>query len=40
MILPVISIDKLIKMKKHTGRNVDKFDIEELRMIKRLKRIK
>src|SRR2546428_4190717 len=28
--LPVISIDKLIKMKRKTGRSVDKLDIEEL----------
>lgn len=35
--LPVISIDNLIKMKKNTGRSVDKFDIEELKKIKRLK---
>jgi len=39
-ILPVISIDNLIKMKKNTGRSVDKFDIEELKKIKKLKRIK
>ena len=38
--LPVISIDNLIKMKKNTGRNVDKFDIEELRKIKKLKKIR
>ena len=37
MMLPVISIDNLIKMKKNTGRSVDKFDIEELKRIKRLK---
>jgi len=35
--LPVISIDKLIKMKKNTGRAVDKLDIEELKKIKKLK---
>jgi len=35
--LPVISIDKLIKMKKNTGRSVDKFDIEELKRIKRVR---
>jgi len=39
-ILPIISIDNLIKMKKNTGRSVDRFDIEELRKIKKLKRIK
>jgi hypothetical protein len=40
IILPVISIDNLIKMKKNTGRNIDKLDIEELRKIKKLKRAK
>lgn len=34
--LPVISIDDLIKMKQNTGRMVDKWDIEQLRMIKEL----
>ena len=38
--LPVISIDNLIKMKKNTGRNIDKLDIEELQNIKKLKRAK
>ena len=38
MILSVISIDNLIKMKKNTGRSIDKLDIEELRKIKKLKR--
>lgn len=37
LILPVISINKLIKMKNKTGRTVDKLDIEELRKIKKLK---
>lgn len=37
LILPVISIDHLIKMKKKSGRTVDKLDIEELRKIKKLK---
>ena len=37
LILPVISIDKLIKMKRKTGRAVDKLDIEELTKIKKLK---
>ncbi len=37
LILPVISIDKLIKMKKKTGRPIDKLDIIELKMIKKLK---
>ena len=40
MTLPVISIDNLIKMKKNTGRSIDKLDIEELREIGKLKRIK
>ncbi len=35
--LPVISIDKLIKMKSKTGRSVDRLDIEELRGIKALR---
>ncbi len=38
--IPVISIDNLIKMKKNTGRNIDKLDIEELKKIKKLKRVK
>jgi TPP-dependent 2-oxoacid decarboxylase len=33
--LPVISIDNLIKMKKKTGRSIDRFDIEELKKIKK-----
>lgn len=37
LILPVISIDNLIKMKEKTGRAVDKLDIEELKMIKSIK---
>jgi len=37
VILPVISIDNLIKMKKNTGRNIDKLDIQELKRIKRVK---
>jgi hypothetical protein len=36
--LPVISIDQLIKMKRKTGRAVDKLDIEELTKIKKLKK--
>ena len=35
--LPVISIDELIKMKRRTGRAVDKLDIEELKKIKKLR---
>jgi len=38
--IPVISINNLIKMKRNTGRNIDKLDIEELKKIKRLKGIK
>jgi len=34
--LPVVSIDDLIKMKAKTGRTVDKFDVVELRKIKRM----
>ena len=40
IILPVISIDNLIKMKANTGRSRDKLDIEELKKIKKLKRVK
>lgn len=36
--LPVISIDKLIKMKKRTGRQIDKVDVEELKKIKKLRK--
>jgi predicted nucleotidyltransferase len=36
--LPVISIDKLIEMKRKTGRAVDKLDIEELTKIKKLEK--
>jgi hypothetical protein len=39
-VLPIISIDNLIKMKRNTGCSVDKFDIGELKKIKKLKRIK
>ena len=35
--IPVISIDNLIKMKKGTGRSVDKLDMEELKKIKKLR---
>jgi predicted nucleotidyltransferase len=35
--IPIASIDKLIKMKKGTGRPVDKFDIIELKKLKKLK---
>ena len=40
IVLPLISIDNLIKMKKDTGRSIDKLDIEELKKIKKLKRAK
>ena len=38
--LPVVSIDHLIKMKEKTGRDKDKFDVQELKKIKnrRIKR--
>ena len=38
IILPVISIDNLIKMKRNTGRGIDKLDIEELKKVKKLER--
>ena len=38
--IPVISINNLIKMKRNTGRSIDKLDIEELKKIKRLRKIK
>ncbi len=34
--LPVVSIDGLIKMKAKTGRAVDKYDVAELRKVKRM----
>ena len=39
-VLPVISIDNLIKMKSNTGRAVDRLDVEQLRKIKKLMRRK
>ena len=36
--LPVISIDDLIRMKKGTGRLIDKSDIRQLKMIKKMRR--
>lgn len=36
--LPVISIDNLIRMKEKTGRETDKFDIKELKVIRRLRK--
>ena len=38
MNLPVISIKKLIKMKKNTGRPVDRFDVSMLKKINKLNR--
>ena len=37
MVLPVISIDHLIKMKKKAGRDIDQADVEELKLIKKFK---
>ena len=36
--LPVISIKKLIKMKKDTGRPTDRFDVKALKRMEKLKR--
>jgi len=36
MVLPVISINNLIKMKKNTGRSKDEVDIEQLKKIRNL----
>lgn len=36
MRLPVISVDNLITMKKRSGREIDKFDLKQLKQIKRL----
>lgn len=36
--LPVISIDNLIKMKRKSARDIDKLDINELKIIKRLRK--
>jgi hypothetical protein len=38
IVLPVISIDNLIKMKKNTGRSIDKLDIEQLKKVKKLRK--
>lgn len=35
--IPVISIDNLITMKEAAGREIDKFDINELKIIKKIK---
>ena len=36
IVLPVVSIDDLIKMKRGTGRAIDRWDIEQLRKIKKM----
>ena len=36
--LPIVSIDDLIKMKSQARRNIDRFDISELKKIKKLRR--
>jgi hypothetical protein len=38
IVIPVISIDNLIKMKRKTGRSIDKLDIGELIKIKKLRK--
>jgi len=38
--IPVISVNDLIKMKRNTGRNIDKLDIEVLKKVKKLMKIK
>ncbi len=40
IILPVISLNNLIKMKQGTGRGIDALDIQELQKIKKLKKQK
>lgn len=40
LILPVISIDNLIKMKENTGRNNDIYDVRVLKKIREIKRRK
>ncbi|MBU4376461.1 MAG: nucleotidyltransferase family protein [Candidatus Omnitrophica bacterium] len=40
IIVPVVSIDNLIKMKTASGRNIDMVDVEELKKIKRLRAMK
>jgi predicted nucleotidyltransferase len=37
IVIPVVSINNLVKMKKNTGRSIDKLDIEELRKVQRLR---
>jgi len=38
--IPLLSIDGLIKMKKNTGRSIDKLDIDTLKRIKKLRKIR
>ena len=38
--LPVVSINDMIRMKKAAGRNVDRWDIQELKEIKKLKSLR
>lgn len=38
--IPVISVKRLIKMKKNAGRPVDKFDVEELKRVEKFNRNK
>ena len=40
LVLPVVSVDNLIKMKQNTGRSVDELDIKELKKIKKLRKTK
>ena len=37
IVIPVISIDHLIKMKKGTGRTIDELDIRSLKAIKKIR---
>jgi len=37
--IPLVSIDGLIKMKKSTGRTIDKLDIDTLKRIKKIRKI-
>jgi hypothetical protein len=38
LVMPVISLKKLVKMKKNTGRPMDQLDVQTLRKIEKLKR--
>ena len=40
LVLPVVSIDHLIKMKTKAGRDIDRMDLKQLRRIKRLRKEK